>query len=277
MSWVVIAAAAVSAVSGAVAGSKGVPKVAAFTPVDPQDEQYKAIEGNIAELDQLAKLSSGSNAIATKDLLTSMETLTPGTTALRDKTTSTISSYLGGELPQDVIDQTRRLSAEAGVLGGFGPDSGMGRALTSRDLGLNTLNLVDRGLNLAQSWIQQTYQMAPKFDFTSMFVTPREQIETQVENNRGLQNQRQQELNMKAQKSAAPWAALSQGAGMVAGAFSGGGAGGGIAGMFGGGGGSSAAPASAYSYNSPTFQLSTPQLSAAASGQTFASGFYGRG
>lgn len=274
MAWPLLFMAA-SAVSSGIAAKKGVPKVAEFTPVDVQGEQTRAIEGNIANLDQLALLSSGSNDIATKNLLSTLEQIQPGYGDMSAKTSSTINSFLAGELPQDVIDQIRRQSAEGSILGGYGPDSGMGRALTARDLGLNTLQLVDRGLSAAQSWMQQSASMAPKFDFSSMFVTPGQAIAAKQQNNEGQQNQQQQQYNMNAQSAAAPWAAASQGLGAMAGFMGGGGAGAAASRAY--------SPPSTFSYNSPTFQpaggmfaLNSPSLSNAASGQTFASGFYGR-
>lgn len=282
MSWVAIAAGVVSVVAGGVASSKGVPGVAEFKPVNPQDEQTKAIEGNISQLENVGKLSSGVTDIATKNLLTSLNQIQPGYSDMSGKVSTTINSYLAGQLPQDVIDQVKRTSAEAGILGGYGPDSGMGRSLTARDLGLNTLSLVDRGLSAAQSWMAQTNSMAPKFDFTNMFITPAQQIETSVENNRGIQNQQQQQMNMAAKKAAVPWATLSGVAGVVAGGYGGGGGGIGSVLNFAGGGGGSSAPASTFAGNSSSFSLTPQQQSLSNTlfpmpDLTAKAGFYGRG
>jgi hypothetical protein len=57
------------------------------------------------------------------------------------------TTLLGGELPQDVIDQIQRETAETSIKGGL--TGQISRNLTARDLGLTTLDLQTKGASLA--------------------------------------------------------------------------------------------------------------------------------
>jgi hypothetical protein len=50
----------------------------------------------------------------------------------------------------------------------------MARNLTARDLGLTSLDLIGRGQDASQRWLQTA--AAPRFDITSMFLTPGQRI-----------------------------------------------------------------------------------------------------
>jgi hypothetical protein len=67
-----------------------------------------------------------------------------------DLASDVTSSYLRGEIPQDVQDLVRRQTASQAIEGGFGIQSGMGRNLVARDFGLTSMNLYDKGLARSQ-------------------------------------------------------------------------------------------------------------------------------
>ncbi len=92
-----------------------------------------------------------------------LEKIFPGATNQRQIAARATESYLRGEIPQDVQDQIMRSVAElAGA--GFQPSAGMApqgqvpggfqaaQGLLSRQLGLTSLDLQQRGQGLAQSW-----------------------------------------------------------------------------------------------------------------------------
>lgn len=61
---------------------------------------------------------------------------------------SLATSYLNGQIPQDVQDQIQRSTAQQAQSGGYGGTQ-MARNLTARDLGLTSMNLQQTGATLA--------------------------------------------------------------------------------------------------------------------------------
>lgn len=83
--------------------------------------------------------------------------------AIANKLTTT---YLKGQIPQDVVDQVYRGAAAKGFTSGlFG--GGIGRNIVARDLGLTSLQLQSAGANL----LQQTAQIASQVVQSTMPVT----------------------------------------------------------------------------------------------------------
>lgn len=241
--------------SNAVFGTK--PKVAPFTPVS-LDEATKTTlginEGNFGDiikyLNQVVPgfsdlLQSGSDA--SKELLTQGETLA------------------SGQIPSDVMSSVERSSAFQSLQGGFS-GSPMGRALSARDLGLTSLNLINQGAgligqgsNAAQLWTQLAEGAV------SSFVTSTSQ-EAAVEaaNNAGKQATDQYQFNVNAAPDPAALGkfntnvAIGQQLVGVAGGILGGGS---------GGAGHSAAPVGStnWQYNPTTGSFSQAQAQPASS------------
>ncbi len=76
----------------------------------------------------------------------------PGLAGLNQQVSDTIGSYLGGELPPDVIAGIRDAAAKFGVTSGM-PGSGLARNIVPRDIGLTSLDLKNRGLAAYNSFI----------------------------------------------------------------------------------------------------------------------------
>lgn len=97
---------------------------------------------------------------ATAARLAEIERVMPGATAQRQQAGDIISSWMRGELPKDVQEQTMRSIAEfggagfnpatAGRAGGFQVAQGM----VPRQFGLQAQQLQQQGLNTSMSWQQ---------------------------------------------------------------------------------------------------------------------------
>lgn len=146
------------------AGEK--PEVPKLEEIDVQEQQKKAIAGNVAALPEIGKISS----FATEQRARDIETLAPGTAALRQQTSGLISQMLAGELPKDVEEYIKRKSAAQAISSGTA-GSEFARNRTLRDLGLTSLQMQQQGLPAAQRWIEQA-NAAPTFNFSSMLVSP---------------------------------------------------------------------------------------------------------
>lgn len=153
------------------------PVVPEFNPIDVQAEQQAAIGGNIAALPNLEELASKVNAYSIDELQKGLEKMFPGYSERVKKAGSTIDSYMRGEVPADVVRNLRQYAAESGATQGTGQSFTNERVLKS--LGLTSLGLVEQGLSTAERWINQARASTPQFNFTSMFVTPAQQIATQ--------------------------------------------------------------------------------------------------
>ena len=153
------------------------PKVPAFTPIDVQAEQKAAIAGNLGALPEAARLGAAANDASTAQFLAMLEKILPGFSQINTKVLGNIQSLLSGEIPKDVENLIGRKAAERGIARGTG-GSQFDDYGALRDLGLTSLEMTDRGLNSAQRWMAATTNRAPFMDFTSMFISPQQQIAT---------------------------------------------------------------------------------------------------
>lgn len=136
-------------------GSKKVfgekPGIADYEAVDLGAESRKASKANLE------------NA---PDTLAYLDRILPGYSEMVKKGSANTLSLLSGEIPKDVQDRIARSSAYKSFAGGYG-NSGMSKALTARDLGLTSLDLMDRGNNSAQLWSRMTQEGAAPFAITA--------------------------------------------------------------------------------------------------------------
>jgi hypothetical protein len=156
--------------------------------IDPTKVQAQAISGNIANAPAAFDLASMANRFSADELNKSLERMLPGYSALRDKGTETISSFMRGEIPQDVQDRIERKAAESGVASGTS-GSQFNKFDKLRNLGFTSLDITREGLKSASSWIASAPK-APQFDFTSMFFSPQQRLGfefNQAQANTGVQ------------------------------------------------------------------------------------------
>lgn len=193
-----IAGAASGAIGGLLGGGKK-PAVAPFKSVDVDAEQKAAIAGNARNFEDSAELTTRTNTYNQSELKRMLRAAIPGYDAMVGKQGEIISSMLSGELPQDVVGQIQRNSAERAGAGGFG-GSGMGRNLEARDLGLTSLQLTQQGLSAAERWLAGTKALAVpgQFDVSAMFLSPAQRVSATVANNTGQQQTQQFANNVAA-------------------------------------------------------------------------------
>jgi len=182
-------------------GSK--PQIADYTPVDLSDEQLKAISANIDNFPEFQKLGN----LYQQFMLSQYESAIPG---FRDilkmggETTKQMldvsSQELAGEIPKDVQEAVQRSSAFQSLMGGTA-GSGMAKALTARDLGLTSLDLTQRGAqmagaagNAAQRWAGLAQAGGPE----GMLVTTQQQANLDMQQNLIKRNIQQQKYNVEA-------------------------------------------------------------------------------
>lgn len=156
---------------------QGKPNLPAFKPINVQNEQQTAIAGNQAVTPGLEQWASGINQFNQNQLTQMLNQSIPMYQQLKGQTSNLISQELSGQVPTDVSQQVQNSAAARAIGGGYG-GSGAHGDLVARDLGLTSLNLTQQGINSAQQWMQtvSSIEKPQLFDFSSMFVTPGQQI-----------------------------------------------------------------------------------------------------
>lgn len=159
------------------------PSVPKWNDITLGDEQKKAIEQNQASLPALQTLASGVNAFNQEQIQKMLRSAIPNYDAITQGVSNNITTLLRGEIPQDVQRQLETKAAGRALTGGYS-GTGMHHNLTSRDLGLTSLSLIESGMNTAQNWLKTMDAMLQPnfFNVSSMFVTPGQQFQATFEN-----------------------------------------------------------------------------------------------
>jgi hypothetical protein len=166
------------------------PNLPAWQSLDLGTEQQKAISANTAAMPGAEKLVAESNLFSQQQTDQMLQGAIPGFSTMKGQASADISSMLKGEIPKDVSDAVQNSAAARSLGMGFG-GSGMSRSLVARDLGLTSLDLTQKGLSSAQSWMQTMNQLyAPgQINLSSMFITPQQQAGfSQEERNMGFEH-----------------------------------------------------------------------------------------
>lgn len=158
---------------GAMSQASAAKKAAALSaanrvaPVDLQEEQTKAIEGNIANQAKIESLVSSTNAFNQSQATSMMEQAIPGFTALQGKLMATTNDLLTNpyDLPKDVQTNLERLAAERGV--SAGTRGTFNEFSLLRDLGVNSLQYGQSRINQAGGLAGIISSIAPKANVMS--------------------------------------------------------------------------------------------------------------
>lgn len=179
------------------------PEVPKFKPVVPGAEAAKATAANIANFQEISKVASATNQFNQDQVNQMMASAIPGYESMKSGIGSNINSWLKGEIPADVQGQIGRNAAYSSLSGGFA-GSEMARNLVARDLGLTSLDIMQKGVDAGSRWLETAKRtaVAPQFDVTSMFVSPQQQMDAATYNSQGkfqrnwMKNQLDQEYSL---------------------------------------------------------------------------------
>lgn len=153
------------------------PTVADYKPTDLTTEAGRAAKGNLANYD---------------DIIALLDKMIPGFSEQQKQGSKNTLSMLRGEIPEDVQSAVKRNSAFRALSGGYG-GSGMSKALTARDFGRTSLDLMGEGTNSAQKWASFGTGVAAPF-----IVTAPAQAEMTMKNNLYSQAVEQMRANVLA-------------------------------------------------------------------------------
>ena len=167
-------------------------------PVDLQEEQTKAVDGNIANQAKIESLVSSTNAFNQSQATSMMESAIPGFSALQGKLMATTNDLLTNpyDLPKDVQTNLERLAAERGV--SAGTRGTFNEFSLLRDLGVNSLQYGQSRINQAGGLAGIISSIAPKANVMSplsFYNTPAQYIQNQQMINANDQAVRQGAIN----------------------------------------------------------------------------------
>lgn len=160
----------------------GRPKVPAFVPVSAQEEQGKAISGNLFALPKIEDLASQYNAFNVSETNKALGTTDPFQNQIATELSKNRLDWSKGIMSKDLADQVQLLSASRAVGGGYG-GTGAHNALLARNYGLTSFELQKQAQSSEESWLRTAssiYQPG-MFNLSSMMVTPGQQIALSVE------------------------------------------------------------------------------------------------
>jgi len=187
----------------AIFGSK--PKVPKAPVVPLQPTLSEAVQANIKNFPEISNLAN----LYSSEELQQLDKIVPGYSQTLQQGAGDTSqmftqanSLLQGEIPQDVQDAVQRSSAYQALRGGFA-GSPMAGALTARDLGRTSLDLISQGAGLASqgaNTMQVWDQLARRdmLDPGSMFATPGQALQLGEENAVNKYNRNQYAANVAA-------------------------------------------------------------------------------
>ena len=160
------------------AGKK--PKVPAAPMVSPQEAQKKAVSGNLAALPSIEKLASEADAFSSAELLKNLERVSPGITGALSKIPGILSDQLEGKVPEDVARQIKQQVGAQAFASGLSPQQRA--SLSAEAIGSTSYQIQQQGVTSAERWMSQVTGSMPTFNFASMFITPTQQIASDMWN-----------------------------------------------------------------------------------------------
>jgi len=221
MSWAAVAGAAVT-VAGGLLNKKKAPPAIQTAPVNLQDEQSKALQGNLANESSIEDLLTKANKYSQTQASDLMEQAVPGYGKLSASILKSGQDKIDHpyDLPEGFIQNLDRLGAERGV--SRGTRGQFNQYDVQRDLGVNMLEFGKSNFAQALNALTTVSGTAPRvspMSPLSMYVTPQQSAQVAAGNNANAQATAQAGANSQTAASNFNtqnlWDSLAQAAGMI--------------------------------------------------------------
>lgn len=209
---------AIGAVLGGLFGGSKAKAAPSAPPINLQNEQKKAIAGNISNESDIEALLSRANSFTQDQNIALMEKAMPGYTALSKALTKTAQSQLEDPygLPKDVQENIARLSAERGISAGTRGQFSDFSLL--KDFGINSLQYGQQQINSAQGITGLLASIAPKVNPLSpmsFYVTPDQQAQVATINQKNAQGQLNADTAASNYNEANSWDSIVKSVGVI--------------------------------------------------------------
>jgi len=150
-------------------------KVPEFKEIDPDAEIQKAFDSIQEQLPEAQRITKDIGEADADTALAVLERIAPGTQQVIQQQVSNLQAGLRGELPADVRNLIIDRSAIQSQFGGYSGSQAAGYNQL-RNLGLTSLDVIDRASNQAAQALQQYSSMVPRTSVSSMFMSPSDRI-----------------------------------------------------------------------------------------------------
>lgn len=186
--------------------------VPAAPQVDAGLEQKNAVQGNLATFDVAKELASKYNDFMAQQVSQRLATNQPYFAGLEKQIAGNYASQLGGQLSMSDAAASQRSSMGKALGLGIG-GSPAGGALALRNLGLTQYGVQQQAQAGAAGFMGQMAQIkqAPMFDFSNVFLSPAQRIQTAQWNATNQWNVQNLQNQMKVQPD--PWMKATAGLG----------------------------------------------------------------
>ena len=179
-------------------------KTAQYTPVDLQDEQAKAVSGNLANLESIEKLTSKTNTYNQGEATRLMEQAIPGWSKLQSLATQQATKLLTNpyELDNDTQEYLAKQAAERGISAGTRGQFSDFSYL--KDFGISSMQAAQSRTSQAQSLMSTLASTSPRVNPMSpisMYITPQAQADEARFTNVRQQETQQAQYNAEAARN----------------------------------------------------------------------------
>jgi len=183
-------------------------KTAQYTPVDLQDEQAKAVSGNLANLESIEKLTSKTNTYNQGEATRLMEQAIPGWSKLQSLATQQATKLLTNpyELDNDTQEYLAKQAAERGISAGTRGQFSDFSYL--KDFGISSMQAAQSRTSQAQSLMSTLASTSPRVNPMSpisMYITPQQQADEARFTNVRQQETQQAQYNAEAARNNWKW------------------------------------------------------------------------
>lgn len=173
-------------------------KPAEYNPVNISESQRSSVQGNLDNFDLINQLVGRTNSATTQNDISRILNFDPRALSTLDNLSSQANAWSSGRLPQDaiqdIISNASSRSAAYGTPGGAAP-------ATLRDLGLNSMDAVQRGSSLFSQIMQQAEAISPvsrQIAAPQFYITPQQGLQTDLQQALLDQQSRQNANNLNA-------------------------------------------------------------------------------
>lgn len=135
------------------------PTVPDYLQLNLQDAMRDTQYANADSIPREQSIANRTNTINFNELDDLLSKSIPGYHSLQQNQSDKLTSYLNGEIPQDVADAVQRSAAGKAIDGGFGA-SGMHGNLVARDLGRTSDDYTRYAMSAIPQWMQATKSLA---------------------------------------------------------------------------------------------------------------------
>lgn len=178
------------------AGSKV--QAAMYEPVDITESQRSSVQGNLDNLGLINQLVSGANRATTANDIERILSFDPNAMQTLGNLSENAAMWSSGRLPTDAIEDI--ISSRSSSSGAYGTPGGAGAA-TLRDLGLNSMDAVNKGASLFSQITNAAESISPvsrQIAAPQFFITPQQGLQTDLQQALLDQQSRQNANNLNA-------------------------------------------------------------------------------